>query len=125
MLERLGEQSGTIVRLNQIDHIQRRTIKLTNVEILVLDEADRMLDMGFAPDVKRIVSTLPTKRQTLLFSATISPEIKTLERVGPTRFTRSRTRIIAGLEPIIGVASLVAIRCSDEETMTPCRFRAV
>ena len=60
------------------DHIQRKTIQLKGVEVLVLDEADRMLDMGFINDVKRIVSGLPNKRQTLLFSATISPEIKTL-----------------------------------------------
>ncbi len=61
-----------------IDHIERRTIKLSDVEVLVLDEADRMLDMGFINDVRRIVNGLPKKRQTLLFSATISPEIKTL-----------------------------------------------
>ncbi len=61
-----------------IDHIQRKTIELSRVEVLVLDEADRMLDMGFVKDVRRIVGGLPKKRQTLLFSATISPEIKTL-----------------------------------------------
>jgi len=61
-----------------IDHIQRKTIKLGGVEILVLDEADRMLDMGFVHDVRRIVGGLPKKRQTLLFSATISREVKTL-----------------------------------------------
>ena len=61
-----------------IDHIQRKTIKLGGVEVLVLDEADRMLDMGFVNDVRRIVGGLPKKRQTLLFSATISPEVKTL-----------------------------------------------
>jgi len=61
-----------------IDHIERKTIKLSDVEVLVLDEADRMLDMGFINDVRRIVSEIPKKRQTLLFSATISPEIKTL-----------------------------------------------
>ncbi len=61
-----------------IDHTERRTINLSNVEVLVLDEADRMLDMGFVKDVRRIVGGLPKKRQTLLFSATISPEVKTL-----------------------------------------------
>ena len=61
-----------------LDHIDRKTIKLGDIEILVLDEADRMLDMGFVNDVKRIVRALPKKRQTLLFSATISPEIRTL-----------------------------------------------
>ncbi len=61
-----------------IDHIQRNTINLSGVEVLVLDEADRMLDMGFVKDVRRIVGPLPKKRQTLLFSATISPEVRTL-----------------------------------------------
>lgn len=61
-----------------IDHIERKTIKLSGIEVLVLDEADRMLDMGFVHDVNRIVAKLPKKRQTLLFSATISPEIKKL-----------------------------------------------
>ncbi|MBN2138208.1 MAG: DEAD/DEAH box helicase [Sedimentisphaerales bacterium] len=61
-----------------IDHTERNTIELSGVEVLVLDEADRMLDMGFINDVRRIVRGLPKKRQTLLFSATISPEVKTL-----------------------------------------------
>ncbi|MHC4637313.1 MAG: DEAD/DEAH box helicase [Planctomycetota bacterium] len=61
-----------------IDHLQRRTIDLRRIEVLVLDEADRMLDMGFINDVKKIIAALPTKRQTLFFSATISPKIKTL-----------------------------------------------
>jgi len=61
-----------------IDHTERKTINLGRVEVLVLDEADRMLDMGFVNDVRRIVGPLPKKRQTLLFSATISPEVKTL-----------------------------------------------
>jgi ATP-dependent RNA helicase RhlE len=61
-----------------IDHIQRNTIKLSGVEVLVLDEADRMLDMGFVDDVRRIVGPLPKKRQTMLFSATISREVQSL-----------------------------------------------
>jgi ATP-dependent RNA helicase RhlE len=61
-----------------IDHLQRNTIRLGRVEVLVLDEADRMLDMGFVKDVRRIVNGLPKNRQTMLFSATISPEVKTL-----------------------------------------------
>ncbi len=63
-----------------IDHIQRRTIDLRCVNHLVLDEADRMLDMGFMPDVKRIIEACPKKRQTLLFSATMPPEISDLSR---------------------------------------------
>jgi len=61
-----------------LDHIGRRTIKLNNVKILVLDEADRMLDMGFIDDVEKIIRECPVKRQTLLFSATISREIARL-----------------------------------------------
>ncbi|RJS82251.1 DEAD/DEAH box helicase [Methanophagales archaeon] len=61
-----------------LDHIGRRTIKLNNVKILVLDEADRMLDMGFIDDVEKIIRECPVKRQTLFFSATISREIARL-----------------------------------------------
>jgi len=63
-----------------IDHIQRRTIDLNNVKILVLDEADRMLDMGFRDDVEKIIRKCPTNRQTMLFSATISDDISRLAR---------------------------------------------
>ena len=61
-----------------LDHAQQRTVDLSQIEILVLDEADRMLDMGFIRDIKKIMAMLPKKRQTLLFSATFSNEIKTL-----------------------------------------------
>jgi ATP-dependent RNA helicase RhlE len=61
-----------------MDHMQRGSVDLKHVEVLVLDEADRMLDMGFIKDVRKIIAALPTQRQTLLFSATISPEVKTL-----------------------------------------------
>ncbi|MBK6585171.1 MAG: DEAD/DEAH box helicase [Pseudomonadales bacterium] len=61
-----------------LDHIQQRTLRLDTVETLVLDEADRMLDMGFIHDVKRILALLPKKRQNLLFSATFSDDIREL-----------------------------------------------
>ena len=61
-----------------MDHMQQRTLDLSAVETLVLDEADRMLDMGFLPALKRILAALPKKRQTLLFSATFAPAIKAL-----------------------------------------------
>ena len=61
-----------------MDHMQQRTLDLSAVETLILDEADRMLDMGFLPALKRILVALPKKRQTLLFSATFAPAIKTL-----------------------------------------------
>lgn len=58
-----------------IDHLQQRSIHLNDVKIVVLDEADRMLDMGFAPQIKQILRLLPKERQTMLFSATMPPEI--------------------------------------------------
>jgi ATP-dependent RNA helicase RhlE len=61
-----------------LDHVGQRTVNLSQVEILVLDEADRMLDMGFIPDVRKIVALMPANRQTLLFSATFSNEIRHL-----------------------------------------------
>ncbi len=61
-----------------LDHVEQRSIMLNQVQMLVLDEADRMLDMGFIPDIKRILNLLPATRQSLLFSATFSNEIKKL-----------------------------------------------
>ncbi len=61
-----------------LDHVQQKTIQLGQVEMLVLDEADRMLDMGFIPDIRRILALLPASRQSLLFSATFSEEIRKL-----------------------------------------------
>ncbi len=61
-----------------LDHVQQKTVDLSKVQILVLDEADRMLDMGFIRDIKKILALLPRQRQNLLFSATFSDEIKTL-----------------------------------------------
>jgi len=61
-----------------LDHLQQRTVNLSNVETLVLDEADRMLDMGFIRDIRRVIQVLPKKRQNLLFSATFNPEIRGL-----------------------------------------------
>ena len=63
-----------------LDHLKQRTVNLSQVSVLVLDEADRMLDMGFLPDLARIMQALPDKRQGLLFSATFSPEIRRLSR---------------------------------------------
>jgi ATP-dependent RNA helicase RhlE len=64
-----------------LDHVGQRTVDLSRVEILVLDEADRMLDMGFIHDIRRILKELPETRQNLLFSATLSSEIQELARV--------------------------------------------
>jgi len=61
-----------------LDHLSQGTIDLSHVEVLVLDEADQMFDMGFLPDIRRILKQVPAKRQTLLFSATMPPDIRTL-----------------------------------------------
>jgi ATP-dependent RNA helicase RhlE len=72
-----------------LDLIQQRHCSLAGVEILVLDEADRMLDMGFLPDVRRVLSHVPTARQTLFFSATMPPEVDELSK----RMLKSPVRV--------------------------------
>jgi ATP-dependent RNA helicase RhlE len=72
-----------------IDHLQRRTVDLSAVEVLTLDEADRMLDMGFLPALRRVVAALPRRRQTLLFSATLSEAVIRLS----AEFTRDAARV--------------------------------
>jgi len=72
-----------------LDHVQQRTIDLSGVEILTLDEADRMLDMGFLPPLRQLLRLIPAKRQTLLFSATFSPEVVHLSK----DFTRDAKRV--------------------------------
>ncbi len=79
----IGPQIGALERADVViatpgrilDHIGRGTVNLSNIKIIVLDEADRMFDMGFAEDVERILNVCPKKRQTLLFSATISGDV--------------------------------------------------
>ena len=63
-----------------MDHMRRKNVNFRDLQILVLDEADRMLDMGFLPDIKQIVSRMPHQRQTMLFSATMPPTISALAR---------------------------------------------
>ena len=75
-----------------LDHLQRRTINTSKVKLLVLDEADRMFDMGFIDDVEKIIRTCPTKRQTLFFSATISSRVKDLAN----RYMDKPTIVLAG-----------------------------
>ncbi|MER2599709.1 MAG: DEAD/DEAH box helicase [Caldilineales bacterium] len=64
-----------------LDHVQRKNITLTGIEIFVLDEADRMLDVGFLPDIRRVAKMLPKKRQTMLFSATLQPVLELANEV--------------------------------------------
>jgi ATP-dependent RNA helicase DeaD len=78
---------GTPGRL--LDHIERRTLKLDGIRIAILDEADRLLDMGFAPDVRKLLRMVPADRQTALFSATLTIEIRDLAY----RFTKEPAQI--------------------------------
>jgi ATP-dependent RNA helicase RhlE len=63
-----------------LDHMERGAVNLAHIETLVLDEADRMLDMGFWPAIRRVLAALPAERQTLLFSATMSSAIESIAR---------------------------------------------
>jgi ATP-dependent RNA helicase RhlE len=80
-----------------IDHMERRTIDLSAVSVLTLDEADRMLDMGFLPPLRRILAALPRERQTLLFSATLSPDVVQLS----SQFTRDPRRVDASAQQVV------------------------
>jgi ATP-dependent RNA helicase RhlE len=82
-----------------LDHMQQRTVDLSQVEILTLDEADRMLDMGFIPAIRKILEKLPRNRHTLLFTATFMPEVKALA----AQFMRSPAEIqIASMNTVAG-----------------------
>jgi ATP-dependent RNA helicase RhlE len=83
-----------------IDHLQRRTIDLSAVEVLTLDEADRMLDMGFLPALRRVVAALPRRRQTLLFSATLSEDVMRLSG----EFTRDAVRVDVSPRQVVAAA---------------------
>src|SRR5690242_4805694 len=83
-----------------LDHVQNKTVMFNQVSILVLDEADRMLDMGFLPDIKRIINLLPKERQNLLFSATFPDEIRTLAKTllrNPAEITVTPRNVAAEL----------------------------
>jgi ATP-dependent RNA helicase RhlE len=88
-----------------LDHLQQKTINLSGIEILVLDEADRMLDMGFIRDIRRVLAVLPKKRQNLLFSATFSEEIRRLAGdllTNPAEIhAAARNSTVEGVEQIV------------------------
>jgi superfamily II DNA/RNA helicase len=101
-----------------IDMFERGGILLTDAKLLVIDEADRMLDMGFMPDVERIVAMLPKNRQTLFFSATMAPEIKRLsdaflsnpKMISVSRADSMATTITAGLALVAELDKREALR---------------
>ncbi|MFM9194795.1 MAG: DEAD/DEAH box helicase, partial [Planctomycetia bacterium] len=80
------------------DHMARGTLDLSAVRLVVLDEADRMLDMGFREDIEKILAAVPAERQTVFFSATISPPIQALVRQHSrdARTVRIRQHVVAG-----------------------------
>ena len=80
-----------------IDHLRRKTVDLSAVEVLTLDEADRMLDMGFLPALRTVVATLPRRRQTLLFSATLPEAVIRLS----AEFTRDAVRVNVSAEHVV------------------------
>jgi ATP-dependent RNA helicase RhlE len=92
-----------------MDHISQKNITLANIEILVLDEADRMLDMGFLPEIRRILAYLPKSRQSLLFSATMPSPIKTLAAtilINPVEVEVTKQKVTADLvsECVYGIS---------------------
>jgi ATP-dependent RNA helicase RhlE len=93
-----------------IDHMERRTIDLSGVEILTLDEADRMLDMGFLPPLRRVLEMVPRARQTLLFSATLSPDVRRLA----AEFTREPVDVDVSQEQIVAPTVTHHLRTVDE-----------
>lgn len=104
-----------------LDHVQQKSINLGQVQVLVLDEADRMLDMGFLPDLQRIINLLPKTRQNLLFSATFSPEIQKLARsfmVAPTLIEVARRN--ATSENIKQV--IFALDSEEDKRMAVCHL---
>ncbi len=114
-----------------LDHIERGKLLLNAVEVLVIDEADRMLDMGFIPDIEKIVKLLPFTRQTLFFSATMPPEIKrltdqflhlpvTVEAQPPssTAETIDQKLVLAPLDDAAKRAKLREVIDSQKETLT-------
>ena len=90
-----------------LDHFERGKLLLSDIKILVIDEADRMLDMGFIPDVERIVGLLPRSRQTLMFSATILPEIQRL--AGSFLVNAKEISVAPPATPVEGVRQGLAV----------------
>ncbi|MEV0900428.1 DEAD/DEAH box helicase [Actinoplanes sp. NPDC049802] len=96
-----------------LDHIERETLRLGDIRTVVLDEADEMLDMGFAEDIEAILAETPETRQTVLFSATMPPRIDGIARRhlrNPTRITMGRTAVEPGEMPLVRQSAYIVAR---------------
>ena len=96
-----------------LDHLSRRTLDLSQVAVVVLDEADEMLDMGFAEDIEAILSAAPPQRQTVLFSATMPPRIAGMVRRhlrDPARIEIRRAPVASGEQPLVRQSAYVVAR---------------
>jgi ATP-dependent RNA helicase DeaD len=106
----VGIVVGTPGRL--LDHIDRGTLDLRGIEVVILDEADRLLDMGFAPDVRKLLRKMPADRQTALFSATLPWEVRDLAR----RFTRDAASVAIDPErPTIDTVEQLFVEVLEED----------
>ncbi|MBB3972341.1 DEAD/DEAH box helicase [Hansschlegelia beijingensis] len=105
-----------------LDHFERGRLLLTGIEILVIDEADRMLDMGFIPDIERICKLIPPSRQTLFFSATMPPEIQRLTK----QFLRDPVRIeVARPSTTAATVTQLLVATEDEPALKRAALRRV
>jgi ATP-dependent RNA helicase DeaD len=103
-----------------LDHLSRKTLKLQAVQVVVLDEADEMLDMGFAEDIESILAEVPEHRQTALFSATMPGRIQSLARKHlhePVRITLGRPEVAPGEAPLIRQSAYVVARSHKPATL--------
>ena len=121
-----------------LDHMAQKTISLAGLEVLVLDEADRMFDMGFLPDIRRIIKQLPVKRQTLMFSATMAEDIRKLAnevlknpvtvQIGHSRPVSSVSHVLYPVEQHLKTALLMELlKQTDTESIlifTRTKYRA-
>ncbi len=106
-----------------MDHLERKTLKLDNIEIFVLDEADRMLDMGFIPDIKKIIKSIPYDRQTMLFSATMPKEVESIANKlmeAPIRIETDRS----GVTPAEVSQEMFFIKNQDKSRLLALQLQA-
>jgi superfamily II DNA/RNA helicase len=104
-----------------VEHLRRGTLSLSSAELVVLDEADRMLDLGFGPQLHEIVRFLPKSRQTLLFSATLPPEIRKLAQ----KLLKDPVEVTVQPEPATSPATQSATKVTSQATAKPTPAKSV